>query len=378
MTLTMALQQFVCRLTLLTLLFCSGFPPVVVTDNSTPADNGSPETSPWMVYVYSNSTADSQLECVGSLITDQWVLVERICVSSYSRDTTLVLGIQNRLGDNPNAVNRSSDEIICNFDSTPWKSFQICLMKLSSPVDFTSNIQAIPLASDMSTFDDGISIWSTVLDVGIQGGTLKQMKEVEASITINDQCELLFETGVNSETAVCVRIGGPSLCKNVIGSQLVTKERCQWVLLGVSYHKTVFCGATGVFIRVSLYQDWIREIIPGMQPTFVTINSTGNDADVNFPCSTEISTNSTTIGKNTTPTAASSTVAPTATTTVTPTDTTTICNTIIPTTTTSTLTPPTTDDSIFSGCDNLSPFTHFLSLCSLFLFLHVLVGGIDM
>ncbi|KAF6734533.1 Prostasin [Oryzias melastigma] len=365
----MALQQFVSRFTLLTLLLCSGGPPVVATGNSTFVDNGSPETSPWMVYFYINS----ELKCVGSLITDQWVLAERFCSPRIGDNSTeVVLGIQNRLSDNPNAVKRNLVDSACNSESIQARVSEICFFKLSSPVSFTNDIQAIPLASNMSTFYNNTSIWGSVFETGYTNQTFESLREVKASIVSNDQCKFLNQPIKMVERERCVQLEGSSPCQTVEGSPLLTKVRCQWVLLGIHNFMSVSCTGPVIFTSVSPYQEWIHKTISGMRPTFVTVDSTGSDK--NFTCSTEISAGST----STTATANTMTTTANTTPTTTPTTTTTMDSTGTTTTTTTTRTPTTTDDSIFSGCDNLIHFLHFFSLCSLALFLHVLFDSSEM
>ncbi|RVE69387.1 hypothetical protein OJAV_G00077220 [Oryzias javanicus] len=229
----MALQQCVSRFTLLTLLLCSGRPPVVATGNSTFVDNGSPETSPWMVYFYTNS----QLKCVGSLITDQWVLTQRLYLPSSDSNITVVLGIQNRSGDNPNAVKRKVMDSVCNTKFINARASEICLFKLSSPVNFTNDIQAIPLASNMSTFYNNTSIWGSVFETD---QTLESLREVEASVVSNDQCKFLNQPIEMAENERCVQLEGSSPCQTVEGSPLLTKDRVdprsyQWHATNLCY-----------------------------------------------------------------------------------------------------------------------------------------------
>lgn len=130
------------------------------------------------------------------------------------------------------------------------------------------------------------------------------------------------------------------------GGPMVTKYGDVWVQSGiVSWGEG--CArplAPGVYARVSEYQGWISNITGSSKPGFVTYTSSGTDSDEDFICFPPTTT----------------------------------------TTTTTTQSPPSTSpnvtrdgNSIFDGGENVihfSHFTHFISLCVLFLSLHVLVG----
>ncbi|XP_004071551.3 chymotrypsin-like protease CTRL-1 [Oryzias latipes] len=296
----MALQQFVCRFTLMTLLLFLGCHPAV-TDNSTVVENVSPGDSPWLVYFH------PAFRCEGSLITDEWVLTDGSCVKpSDINNTSAFVGVRNR-SSFPIGYSAFFSIIVCNIENKNGNNSGICLLRLKSPIRFSNNFQAISLASNMSTFDGGISSWVSVNDFISESPTIRTQREAKASIL--GSCKQ-NQSNV-TEKEMRATIGGSYPCQVIPGSPLVIREQSQWILAGVAISTSASCGDPGVFSRVSWYQDWIREVVTGTKPTFVTVRCT----------------------------------------------------------------PTTPDDSIFSGGSNLIHFTHFFSLSTLVLFVHVLVCG---
>ncbi|KAJ3600670.1 hypothetical protein NHX12_031648, partial [Muraenolepis orangiensis] len=75
---------------------------------------------------------------------------------------TAFLGRQSQEGSNPNEVSRTVAQISCHpdYNSFPYDS-DICLLKLSSPVNFTNYIRPVCLAAEDSVFHAGTINWVT-------------------------------------------------------------------------------------------------------------------------------------------------------------------------------------------------------------------------
>ncbi|RVE69389.1 hypothetical protein OJAV_G00077240 [Oryzias javanicus] len=310
----------------MTLLLCPGF----YSSNHGGQEN-SPLASPWRVLLYN----DGELQCAGSLITDQWVITSGRCMAHYEpNDTVALLGVQNQMEGNQHAENRSIDDFVCNSNEhdNHWND-SICLLKLSAPVNFSEAIQTIALASKSSTFHNGTVSWVTVFDSHNHSDNVLQ--EVKASIVGINQCNCDYKGEEISDNQMCVGLGddGYDACEVFQGSPVVTKGEAEWVLAGVASVQNT-CGSLKVYTDVSRYQRWISESITGMKPRFVVFDPPGIDMDKNFLClKSELFTTPATIHI--------------------------------------------TGDTIFNGGVNLSHFTHFFSLSVFVLFLRAVVGSGD-
>uniref|UniRef100_A0A3B3VGX6 Peptidase S1 domain-containing protein n=1 Tax=Poecilia latipinna TaxID=48699 RepID=A0A3B3VGX6_9TELE len=263
---------------------------------------------PWQVYF-----TTSYSSCGGSLISNEWVLTAAHCISRDDLNYTKVqLGVvQPDSVSNSTKVTRRLSEIICHpeYDSLTSEN-DICLLKLSAPVDFTPYIQPICLASENSTFHDGLASWVTGFGVtetrriGL-GLNPSSLQEVQVPIVGNNRCmcyyyetfmnALLFNPNLNTNNYLCAgfKEGGKDSCQGDSGGPLMVQlqNSSQWVQAGiVSFGEG--CAVPmkpGVYTRVSQYQSWINDTVTGMEPGFVTFTSPGIDSDLSFTCTTTTS-----------------------------------------------------------------------------------------
>ncbi|KAL4009264.1 hypothetical protein ACER0C_003116 [Sarotherodon galilaeus] len=236
----MALQQFVCCFTVVIIFFCKGChsqQPIcgrsaVNSSSITGVRDAAPGSWPWFTTVNTFSA--------GSLITDQWVLTAASSVPKDYSSMVVLLGSNSLSGPNPNEVRLN---VINN---------NICLLKLSAPVNFTDYIQPICLASENSTFNNESSSWA----IGFGGIGKSYTSVLITFITVFPQDKL--------------------------GAPLMTQSKSVWLQSGV--FSVPGCTASpSVYTPVSQYQKWISDTVTGTPPGFVTFTSPDGSLQTTAP-----------------------------------------------------------------------------------------------
>ncbi|XP_054877318.1 serine protease 27-like [Poeciliopsis prolifica] len=348
----MALQGFAWGITVMIALFFKGGdsqhacarPP----NNSSIIGGQSASAGRWPWHV--TFTLNGNVQWQGSLITDEWVLTtaqysvyyynyegQNNSGSYYNNDVVMYFGAINQSGFGE--VTRRIANFTCNQDYAYYGGNDICLVKLSAPVNFTDYIRPVCLAAENSTFHNGTSSWVTGFS-----GTLGSIKEIDVSVIGIRKCNCSYNNNYYfyyhyfyriTETVMCA--GNEDVSKRTSyrdeGAALVTKKDSIWVQSGIL--SKAWLSEIGVYTRVSLYQKWITDRVTGMKPGFVTYTSRGIDSDLTYTC----------------PSPATTTVYPYYT------------------------RAPTTDDSIFASGESLIAFARVFPLSALVLFLHLFVGG---
>ncbi|NXO99434.1 ENTK Enteropeptidase, partial [Certhia brachydactyla] len=244
--------------------------PLVTQDNGTRIVGGSDarrEAWPWIVSLHFNY----QPVCGASLVSDEWLVTAAHCV--YGRQlkasrwqAVLGLYIQSDLAQPP-AVVQNIDRIIINpHYMKQTKDSDIALMHLQHKVQYTDYIQPICLPEKNQQFLPGINCsiagWG---DITNEGPTSNILQEAEVPLLSNEKCQQWMPKYNITENMLCAGydMGGIDSCQGDSGGPLTFKDGDKWFLVGViSFGEgCALPQRPGVYVRVTKFVDWIKNII---------------------------------------------------------------------------------------------------------------------
>ncbi|KAL4001588.1 tripartite motif-containing protein 16 [Sarotherodon galilaeus] len=298
----MALHHLLSCMTVTTILLwrgCHSQQPAGISSRILGGEDAAPGKWPWHAIVVTNGPYGYN-QCGGSLITDQWVLTAARCLPSSNYNTVVYLGRYNQSDLNPNEVTRKVEDIVCHSQRPDYYYYyfstyenDICLLKLSEPVNSTEYIHPISLASEDSTFYNGTSSWVTGFGYDDNYQFPNILQEVNVPILGNNECRCYFGDHYYyywfpqiTENVTCTwpKYGWKGPCYGDQGEPLMVNSGSGWVQIGITSYSN--CYGPSVYTRVSQYEKWINDTVTGTPPNFVTFTSQETDSDLNFTCPT--------------------------------------------------------------------------------------------
>ncbi|XP_053825808.1 enteropeptidase [Vidua macroura] len=225
------------------------------------------EAWPWIVSLHFNF----QPVCGASLVSDEWLVTAAHCV--YGRQLKpcrwqAVLGLysQSDLAQPPAAV-RNIDRIIINpHYMKQTKDSDIALMHLQHKVQYTDYIQPICLPEKNQQFLPGINCsiagWGNIRNEGPSSNILQ---EAEVPLLSNEKCQQWMPKYNITENMLCAGydMGGIDSCQGDSGGPLTFEDGDKWFLVGVTSfgEGCALPQRPGVYVRVTMFVDWIKNII---------------------------------------------------------------------------------------------------------------------
>uniref|UniRef100_A0A8C4EZX1 ST14 transmembrane serine protease matriptase n=1 Tax=Dicentrarchus labrax TaxID=13489 RepID=A0A8C4EZX1_DICLA len=207
--------------------------------------------------------------CGASIISERWLLSASHCFVTSSPQNYIASNWQTYSGmqdqykqDN---VRRPVKRIISHPDYNQMTfDYDIALLELSEPLEFTNTIQPICLPSSSHVFPAGMSCWVTGWGALREGGQKSQILQKASVKIINDSvCNMVTEGQLTSRMLCSGFLaGGIDACQGDSGGPLVCfEESGKWFQAGiVSWGEgCARRNKPGVYTRVTKLRDWIKD-----------------------------------------------------------------------------------------------------------------------
>ncbi|XP_044063592.1 suppressor of tumorigenicity 14 protein [Siniperca chuatsi] len=222
---------------------------------------------PWQVSLHFQTNGHV---CGASIISDRWLLSASHCFVTSD--------LANRVASNWQTYSGMQDQykqdgvqlrllkrIISHPDYNQMTfDYDIALLELSAPLEFTNTIQPICLPASSHVFPAGMSCWVTGWGVLREGGRKAQLLQKASVKIINDTvCNMVTEGQVTSRMLCSGFLaGGVDACQGDSGGPLVCfEESGKWFQAGiVSWGEgCARRNKPGVYSRVTKLREWIRK-----------------------------------------------------------------------------------------------------------------------
>ncbi|XP_073673777.1 chymotrypsin B-like [Garra rufa] len=214
---------------------------------------------PWQVSI---QTSTGEHGCGGTLISKNWILTAAHCLDQ-SGNYSVVLGQYDRLNDKNIQVMEIAKVITHPRYNTQLElNNDIALLKLSSPVQMTSQVSPICLPSSF-TFRPGTRCVTTGWGATESVSNPRFLQEATVPIVSQAQCRRVWGRNSITDAIICAGASGASSCNGDSGGPLMCKSSRLWYQVGiVSWgHEECFTDRPVVYTRVSYFQKWITETI---------------------------------------------------------------------------------------------------------------------
>ncbi|KAK7497786.1 hypothetical protein BaRGS_00010920 [Batillaria attramentaria] len=205
--------------------------------------------------------------CGGSIVNEKFILTAAHCVDGDNSGLNIVAGDYCKNSDEEGEQKIDVVKVTLHPDwDTNTNVGDIALLELASPLDLSvANAGAIQLDTDGSCSQGTLTVagWGTTSS---GGSTSQYPQKVNVDYVSNADCEAQYGTGEITDGMMCAASPGSDSCQGDSGGPLFNME-CggQTKLVGVVSwgNGCALPDYAGVYTRVSVYVDWINDIIAG-------------------------------------------------------------------------------------------------------------------
>lgn len=224
---------------------------------------------PWQVALHFQNSGHA---CGASILSDRYILSAAHCFVSHSQENLVAANWQSYSGmqdqwKHDGVQRRSIRRIIPHPDYNQMTfDYDIALLELSEPLEFSNTIQPICLPSSSHVFPAGVSCWVTGWGAMREGGAAARLLQKASVKIINDSvCDRVTEGQVTSRMMCSGFLaGGVDACQGDSGGPLSCfEESGRWFQAGiVSWGEgCARRNKPGVYSRVTKLREWIKKEI---------------------------------------------------------------------------------------------------------------------
>uniref|UniRef100_A0A4W5PVE3 Macrophage stimulating 1 n=1 Tax=Hucho hucho TaxID=62062 RepID=A0A4W5PVE3_9TELE len=224
---------------------------------------GRPGNSPWTVSLRDRK---GNHFCGGSLVSSKWVISTKQCFSSCYVDLPGYSAMMGTLFRNPSEGEPDRQtipltKIVCG----PSES-QLVMLQLEQSAQFNERVSQICLPPERYIVQNGtyceIAGWGETKGKGELYDSVLNVAQIP--VISNKDCNKYFRGRVR-ENEMCTNSfqGGVGACERDYGGPLACQNSDCWVLEGViiPMRRCGHPGQPSIFIRVSIYVDWIKKVM---------------------------------------------------------------------------------------------------------------------